>query len=390
MLAKYSTLEALNQAWGTEHRSLDTIIPFVPDATHSNRARLDLIRWYMGAMTDFAEWWVKTTRELAPDVPILLCTGGSAQAELGADMSAQTKMVARHGAGMRITNEGSDYGTNFHLTRHIGSAARLYGTFFGYEPAGAVDENGIVARVYNAVASGAWELFHYDNPPSGARGEQYKRYLDLMRVRQPIVEVGLFWSRTSVDLGQAHDLGGVARVCRSVCDLDYVDELMIADNALESLRVFVWAAGTVTEQETANTLRTSVENGLTLLVPAGWQPQSPEGNPLFPSQLGTHGPWRGGPPIDPIAAVHAIGKGHVIEASGNIADALAAILKEPDRYSIPPISPDTAVGCRLDQLYATVTTTDLLLYNHGDEAVEIMRQGGPVRVPGHSIVSVGR
>ncbi len=74
-------------------------------------------------------------RELAPDVPILLCTGGSGFPDLGADMTAQSKMAARHGAGIRITNEASDYAKNFCLTRIIGTACRHYETYFGYEPA---------------------------------------------------------------------------------------------------------------------------------------------------------------------------------------------------------------------------------------------------------------
>ncbi|HJN15734.1 MAG TPA: beta-galactosidase, partial [Armatimonadota bacterium] len=191
MRAKYERIERLNKAWTTEHGSFADVEPFVPDDNHSRRARLDMTRWYMGAMTDFSEWWVETNRTIAPDVPVMLCTGGGATAELGADMSAQSKMVARHGAGMRITNEASDYATNFHVTRHISSACRQYDTYFGYEPAGAVDTNGIVARVYNAVAAGAWELFHYDNPPNGERGERYKANLDMLTMREPVVEVGV-------------------------------------------------------------------------------------------------------------------------------------------------------------------------------------------------------
>jgi len=294
MRARYETVEALNRAWGADLTSLDDVKPFVPDDGHSPRARLDMVRWYMGAMTDYAEWWVATTRELAPTVPILLCTGGGAQSILGADMTAQSKMVARHGAGMRITNEASDYAGNFMLTRQIGSACRQYGTYFGYEPAGEVDDNGIVARVYNALASGAWELFHYDNPPQGERGQRYRRYLDLMTVREPVVEVAVFWSRTSMDLDLAGGLSDAVRSLRDICDIDLVDELMIADGALDKLKVLVWPAGTVTEPETAQAIQRAVERGMTLVVPADWRPQSPEGVALFPSEHAT-APRRFGP-----------------------------------------------------------------------------------------------
>ncbi len=285
MADRYGTIDALNRAWGVQLEGFEALRPFVPDASHSDRARLDMTRWYMGSMTEYAEWWVATTRELAPSVPILLCTGGGADPELGADMAAQTKMVARHGAGMRITNEASDYAANFHITRHISSASRLYGTYFGYEPAGEVSTDGIVARVYNAVAAGAWEFFHYDNPPDGERGERYDRYLDLLRVREPVVEAGLFWPRTSVDLKAARNLWPLGGLVRDAVDIDYIDEGMIEDGALEGLRLLVWGAGAVTERPAADRIHRAVEGGLTLVVPRGWSARTPEGEALFPSGL---------------------------------------------------------------------------------------------------------
>lgn len=293
MRERYESVAALNQAWGTQLTTFDEVRPFAPDRSHNDRARLDMVRWYMGAMTDYAEWWVATARELAPAVPALLCTGGGADAVLGADMSAQTKMVARHGAGMRITNEASDYATNFHITRHISSASRLYDTYFGYEPAGEVTTDGIVARVYNSVAAGAWEFFHYDNPPQDERGERYRQYLDLLRVREPVVEAGLLWPRTSVDLEVAGGLWPLGGLVRDMVDVDYVDELMIGDGALEGLKLLVWGAGSVVERETAEGLRAAVESGLTLLVPRGWRPRTPEGEPLFPADLTGSGPTAG-------------------------------------------------------------------------------------------------
>ena len=228
MREKYENIASLNKAWKADFISFDQVAPFVPDDNHTMRARLDLVRWYMAAMTNYAEWWVATTRKLAPQLPILLCTGGSGHPELGADMTAQSKMVAKYDAGMRITNEASDYAKNFYLTRIIGTACRHYGAYFGYEPAGAVDTHGIVARIYNTVVSGAWELFHYDNPPQGERGEQYKRYLDLLRIREPVIEAGFFWSRTSTDLNLQRGLERAAGAVRDMVDVAYIDERLIA------------------------------------------------------------------------------------------------------------------------------------------------------------------
>jgi len=385
MREKYENIASLNKAWKADFISFDQVAPFVPDDNHTLRARLDLVRWYMAAMTNYAEWWVATTRELAPQLPILLCTGGSGHLELGADMTAQAKMVAKYDAGMRITNEASDYAKNFYLTRIIGTACRRYGAYFGYEPAGAVDTHGIVARIYNAVASGAWELFHYDNPPQGERGEQYKRYLDLLRIRKPVIEAGFFWSRTSADLNLQRGLEGAARAVRDIADVAYIDEQLIADGALEGLKVFVWASGSVTEPATAQVIQRAVEKGLTLVVPEGWQAESPEGDALFPTEITTR-PGNSG-------AIR-IGDGAIIQSTSSraesVATVLAAVIQEPAPFGVPGLSPEASIDAQPDNVYVTVTTRDILLYNHGDMARTLTAPTGPVEVPAHTIVSVLR
>ena len=392
MREEYGKISALNRAWDAKFATFDDVAPFVPGRKHTNRARLDLIRWYMGAMTDYAEWWIATTRELAPTVPILLCTGGSGLPELGADMSGQTKMVAKHGAGTRITNEASDYDANFHLTRMVGSASLHYSTYFGYEPAGTVDENGIIARVYNAVASGAWELFHYDNPPTGDRGERYERYRNLMHVRTPVIEVGMFWSRTSTDLKKHKGLTTAALAARDVCDLAYVDERMIEDGALASLKMLLWASGPVTEAETAQAIREAVKQGITLIVQADWRPRTPEGKKIFPARIGWRLAKKKG--SGPVARVISLGKGHVVKAqdptSMSSVAAMAAIIREPEDYGIAPLSEEAAIDGKMDRIYVTVTTEDLLLYNHGDQPGTVKTPQGEVEVPAHAIISLPR
>jgi len=43
----------------------------------------------------------------------------------------------------------------------VASATRFYGTYCGFEPASEVSPNGVVARAYNATASGARALHYY-------------------------------------------------------------------------------------------------------------------------------------------------------------------------------------------------------------------------------------
>lgn len=394
MREQYQDIGSLNKAWQTDLDSFSDVTPFVPDKTHAMRARLDLVRWYTGSMTDYAEWWIKTTRELAPDVPILLCTGGRAYPELGADLTAQAKIAARHGAGIRITNEASDYGENFYLTRIIGTACRHYDTYFGYEPAGAVDNNGIVARIYNAVASGAWELFHYDNPPQGERGDQYKRYLGMMKIREPEIAVGFFWSRTSADLDLHRGLARTAHNVRDISDMAYVDEQLIQDGALDGLSVLVWASGSITEAETSRTIQKAVENGLILIVPRGWNVTSPEGDLLFPTEVTRSAGKSGTAADDASPEVTKVGDGCVIQSTSrkpeSVATLLATILREPASLGVSGLSPEASIDGQPDDLYVTVTTEDILLYNQGDETRTISTPSETVEVPPHKIIIVRR
>jgi len=393
--AKYGEIESLNEAWQTQHASFDALAPFVPEKPHSMRARLDMVRWYTGSMTDYAAWWVATTREIAPKVPILVCTGGAGLPELGADMTGQAKMAARFGAGIRITNEASDYANNFFLTRMIGTACRHYGTYFGYEPAGAVDTHGIVARIYNAVSSGAWELFHYDNPPEGERGDVYKRYSKLMQIREPLVEVGFLWSRTTADLKLHRGLEAAAHAVRDIADVAYVDEQLIADGALDDLRMLVWASGNVTEAETAQTIQKAVESGLTLIVPDDWKPESPEGDPLFPSYLTRSLSQTEPAPESSTRLSHQItkhGRGTIIQSDSkravSVAPVLAEVIRDPKSFQVSGLSPEASIDTQPDLVYVTVTTKEILLYNHSSASVTKVTPVGAVDIPPHTISSI--
>jgi len=376
--AKYGKIQRLNKAWQRQYKSFDAIKPFVPDKDHSPRARLDFIQWYMGAMTDFSEWWIATVREVAPTVPILLCTGGSAQPELGADMSAQTKLAARHRAGIRITNEASDYTTNFFITRIIASASLHYGTYFGYEPAGPVDENGIVARIYNAVASGAWELFHYDNPPQGERGLRYKANLEFLTLREPIVPVAFFWSRVSVNLGEAPGLHHACKQLREVCDIAFVDELLIEDGALSDRLILVWPEGRVTEESTVRKIEEAVRQGMVLIVPDPWNPISPEGRSLFPSGHGDQ----------------ALGKGWIVHAKTSntpnrpkaLAETLQQVLRS-DAYGLPEDACLHALASDTPGVFLSATQSDWLFLNHTAESHTLSHPQGTVTLPPHSMIS---
>ena len=259
----YPSLAALNATWRTDFADFSDIEPFLPDARPSDRAWLDFVDWYKTSMNDWSEFWLKTTRELFPSDLIYLCTGGDADPQHGSDFTDQSKLAARYQAGVRITNEGSDYQKNFLLTRWVGSACKHYGAYFGYEPAGPVNAYGFAARVYNVMASGADQLFEYTGNfiKETALFERFASELRKLRPVVPAVKCAAFipslegrlkpdaWWDTCFE---------PYYMLRDLVDFDLVDTRMLLDNAVANHKLVFWLNGSNVE----NALADSVQNWL--------------------------------------------------------------------------------------------------------------------------------
>ncbi|MDF2440501.1 MAG: hypothetical protein JWN98_1485 [Abditibacteriota bacterium] len=269
MKRQYTSLEKLNRTWGTQYVSWSQVAPFVPDKAPNDRARADFVGWYQQAMTEWSVFWVATTRKYFPSTPIYLCTGGDGDPMLGADFSAQTKAIAPFGAGVRITNEGSDYAANWSLTREVATATRLYKTYAGFEPASEVSPSGIVARVYNATASGARQLHDYApnmmNDPAALQNA--RAHASYLRQRQPLVEAAIYvpretWEVEPQRIGQFYDL---ARRLRDAIDLDFVTRHTVLDGVLRNTKVLFLASAPVLEPVVASAIERWVKAGGTLV-----------------------------------------------------------------------------------------------------------------------------
>jgi len=283
MKKHYETIAALNAAWKTSHSGFDSVAPFVPEQAPSDRARADFVEWYQQAMTDWAVFWVKTTHKYFPRTEIYLCTGGDGTPRLGADMTEQAAAIAPDGAGVRITNEGSDYARNFVITREVASATRFYKTFCGFEPASKVDERGVVARIYNATASGARQLHYYtDNVMGNAAAlKNFKANAAWATPRQPRVDAAFYlsretWALAPDALGRAHQL---ALQLRDVTDLDFMTRRSVADGYLDGHRLLVLAESPVLEPQAAAAIESWVKNGGVMVVTAA--KNEPPGSRLY-------------------------------------------------------------------------------------------------------------
>ena len=149
------------------------------------------------------------------------------------------------------------------ITRWVASAGKHYGAYYGFEPAGAEDEVGIVARIYNATASGANQLHDY-NPnvvSSQSRIEAQRNHIAwLFHVPKPIVPVALWYPNVDMTLSW----GGFfhhAAALRDLVDYDYVDETMLRTGALGEHKILVIVHGSVMEKSDANLIAGWIKNG---------------------------------------------------------------------------------------------------------------------------------
>ncbi|MEN6370863.1 MAG: family 14 glycosylhydrolase [Armatimonadota bacterium] len=252
--SKFSSIEDLNKAWGTsfaEFAQVEPFVPFVPDKGWSARARLDMIQWYRDSMTNWSSYWLSTVRKYFPCTDLYLCTGGDGQPMHGSDFSAQCKAAAKYEAGVRITNEASDYAFNFSLTRLIASASKNYGSYCAFEPAGDVTPNGITSRIYNVVTSNARGLHTYYPTiltQAGGIASWSKSYKWLGTQAAKYPQIAVLFPQTAFTL-KGGGINEKIKPFRDAVDFDLVDESMVRDGALKHYKVLVILDGKVMERE---------------------------------------------------------------------------------------------------------------------------------------------
>ncbi len=170
------------------------------------------------------------------------------------------------------------------------SACRFYGAYFGHEPASTVTPVGYLGRIFNAVTSGARQLFYYstpklaalegENPVVGNGGRFQVAYKDLEKIRKPEVDVALLYPTSSSThaLTSVGTFGDIAAELRRLVDYDLCDERMVQEGALEGEQILIVAGADILESRTLAKIQTWVSDGGLLFVldcrSADWDGQS--------------------------------------------------------------------------------------------------------------------
>ncbi|WP_394708766.1 family 14 glycosylhydrolase [uncultured Desulfobulbus sp.] len=267
MKRRYTSIEVLNNAWGESYPSFAELEPKTPEKCRTPRAKYDFMDWYIGSMTDYTEFWLKTARKYMPKGDIQLCVGGEGRQRVGTDFSRSAKLAAKYHAGIRITNESPDYSLNIAMTRWISTAARTYGAWLGMEPASLqIQYDSIAQRVFNVRTSGARELFCYQTGLSNRKA--YTKLLENMRYLQPdtpTISVAYWMPRTHMMVAGDVDYVWDMRGLRDAVDFDAVDDVLIQDGALDRYKVLVMGAGSIEDERILSHIEKWVEAGGVLI-----------------------------------------------------------------------------------------------------------------------------
>ena len=275
---KFKTVDSLNASWKSAYASFDVVDPFMPQDAPSQRAAVDFGNWYTKSMTNYAEYWVKTAREMFPSLPIYLCTGGDGQVILGADFADQSRMCARYNAGIRITNMDDDMLRGFAITRMVSSATRFYGSYYTNEPGGDNTPKGIAGRVFDIVSGGGrgvyfkglyQEFKNLDKVPDHATRNAliFADFAKYMIPNSPKLTVAAIMPNSSaiLDTKELNQFLERSMKLRDYLDFEYIDENMIGDGQLSSFKAVVLLSGNVLEQSTLDKLKAWVETGGVLI-----------------------------------------------------------------------------------------------------------------------------
>jgi hypothetical protein len=272
--SRYPSVAELNKAWQTEYSSFEDVGTFLPATARSARQRLDFCNWYLDSMSDWADRWGEWAKAALPGPPIYHKVGGWDAVHNGTDSVRVTRDAARHGVGIRVTNEGDNFAANFGMTRLLSSATRFYGNRFALEPAGFSTARGVAARLFGALVSDADELFYYASnlfadDQAAAKWVRYAPLLD--RRAKPLIDVAVFYPNTANKLDEAgiekQDGRFFTRVysLRAITDHDFASEQMIMDGALDRYKVLVFLWGDTTEKPVLDRIAQWVERGGTVI-----------------------------------------------------------------------------------------------------------------------------
>ncbi len=271
MQAKYTTIDALNRAWGTQYQyfmelSYPLPVPKI-DSPASRHRWLDFINWYNGSMTRLTEDVASMARKYFPksllEIPV---GGGDVNVKLGMEHTKYAKIAKKYNTHIRSTHGGylpmpQNYAT---MMRLLATSCKYYKVPFWTEPPGSITANGEVGRIFESISSGAYGFWDWGANPTGSP-DVFRKYKAYLTQEHPVVDVAVFWPTTDLLLHPEATMPAMlvdgASAIRDVIDYDILDDNLINDGALKGYRVLVLFEGNLVDDTTMQRLTEWVKAG---------------------------------------------------------------------------------------------------------------------------------
>ena len=134
-----------------------------------------------------------------------------------------------------IVLQPADCGGAVFGDKWMGTAYQFYGvTEWHAEPAGGLDENTFVQRMFSDASSGARQFFTYEFEQHNAA---MQRYVHLLTGKPGETEVAVYCPTTLYRFGESLDPTVQAGYpLRDLCEFDVLDDILISDGALDARR----------------------------------------------------------------------------------------------------------------------------------------------------------
>ena len=268
--------------------SSDELFPSPPERGRALRPWVDFLQWYDGSMTAYASRVLEIYRRYFPDEELMIWLGGGTENHThGQDYTALPKIAKAPRATIRATTSGWQglyrktsvprqslawsFQRNYVVVKRVATACWFYGAPLWLEPPypPGQDVPSAVTRVFEAISCGAAGYFEWTRTLQ-RQEKLYRKLSPLMNRDRPRVDVAVYFPvaahRGDPDSTIPGRFWNGAAHLRAVVDFDVVDDLLIADGALDRYAVLVLPQADLLEPDVLDRMQQWVTAGGVLLV----------------------------------------------------------------------------------------------------------------------------
>ncbi len=388
MLKKYTQLNSLNAAWGTNFKSFDKIemplpekiLPEIKTSAQARRYWVDFIDWYHQAWVLSMEQVSSIIRQYFPQKELIASLGyGSEHPRLGNDQGRHIEAMSRLNLACQSPGD-----IGYFATRRVSSACRHYNVPYYTEPPGDVPAERQLNRIFMDISNGTQTWFDY--PQNLVRGiEYFKKYKKYLTGEPPRTTVALWhptldhwldpdqpWSKPAIELSEP---------LREVTDYEILDDRMIITGALESLKIdqLILAGANWLDRDAWQKVHNWIANGGAFIVLQSNEMKDIEGSSdLWQKQISSSIPSL--KEIDKSNKfldkwIKRFGKGFVLTvdcrdcANKKVAQMLGSLCTRTGCYINRPDSNAKLIDNRINGLLATRFDDKILYYNYTQEDI---------------------